>query len=349
MKKDSLMHQLFLLLIVSGGVYLGFIYLLPLFFPFLLAYFFMRMLWPVINYLYKNCGWPRPLASYSVLFAFFSLISLTVIFLFEQILGQLRLFFANFPFYHQLVTSILNRQTTYMCKCIDHYLRLENGTCIIFLSNRLKEWQQQGFDMLTSHAGKTIAQCLASSFHFIVSVLILVISMFILVKEMAPINEKYRNSRYFPTIHAILISLKKSGLTYLRTELLILVVNAAVCSLGLFLIHNSYFFILGIGIAIFDAFPVMGSGFIFLPWCIFSFFNQDYYYAAILVTTYLATLFIREFLEAKLLGKGMGISPFFMIAAIFIGIELFGVAGIFLGPFAIVLIRAILSELRQLH
>ncbi len=32
-----------------------------------------------------------------------------------------------------------------------------------------------------------------------------------------------------------------------------------------------------------------------------------------------------------------------MIAAIFIGIELFGVTGIFLGPLAIVLIQAILA------
>ena len=97
------------------------------------------------------------------------------------------------------------------------------------------------------------------------------------------------------------------------------------------------------GISIFDAFPVLGSGFIFLPWAIYAFLNQEYYTAAILITTYLITLFVREFLEAKLLGKGLGLSPFFMLAAIFIGIQIFGVTGIFLGPLAIVLVRAILS------
>lgn len=96
-------------------------------------------------------------------------------------------------------------------------------------------------------------------------------------------------------------------------------------------------------IAVFDAFPVLGSGLIFLPWGIYQFLEQDYYVAAVLVTTYLLTLFIREYLEARLLGQGMGLNPFFMLAAIFVGVKLFGVTGIFLGPLAIVLIQVILS------
>lgn len=347
MKKKSLMQQLLFLTFICATVYLGFLYLLPLVFPFLLAYILMRMLWPLMNYIHNTWKWPRFLSDYGVVFTFFATIILAVIFLFWQIMSQLRLLFTNFPVYHQLLTSALCRQTQYVCNCIDYYLRLDAGTSHLFLDNQIERLEQQGIDLISDHAGKTIINCLASSFHFFAIILIIIISMIILVKEMKPLNEKYRKSRFYAPLHAILLSLKKSGLTYLKTELIILFINAVACSLGLFLIHNPYFFILGIGIAIFDAFPILGSGLIFLPWCLFEFCNHNYYFAAILITTYLVTLFVREFLEAKMLGDGMGMSPFFMLAAIFIGIELFGVTGIFLGPFAVVLVRAILTECRQ--
>lgn len=347
MKKDSLMYQFFLLFIICGGIYLSFQYLLPLAFPFLLAYILMRMLWPIMNYLHRQCNWPLFLANYSVLFAFLMSVSLAVIFLFQQIVGQLRLFFTNFPIYHQLVTTTLNRQTESVCNYLDYYLHLDGGTSRLFLNQQIHVLEQQGMDLVSNHAGETVIQCLMSSFHFFATILIIIISMMILAKEMIPLNEAYRKNRYYSSIHSVLLSLKKSGLTYLRTESFILIINAIVCSLGLFLIHNPYFFILGIAIAIFDAFPVLGSGFIFLPWCLWQFFDGNYYYAAILITTYLITVFAREFLEAKLFGNGMGVNPFLTIASIFIGIELFGIAGILLGPLFIVLVRAILSECRQ--
>lgn len=346
-KRETLIHQLFLLVIICGGVYLGFLYLLPLVFPFLLAYFLMRILWPVMTYLHKTCNWPFYLANYSVLFAFLSLVLLTIIYLFGKIMSQLRLFFTNFPVYQQLFTNTLCRQTNYLCNCIDYYLHLDNGTSQHFFDQQIQTLEQRGMDFISNRAGETIIQGLISSFHIFSTILIVIISMIILAKEMLPLNEAYRQSRYYSSIHSILVCLKTSGMTYLRTESLILVINAVLCSLGLFLIRNPYFFILGIAISVFDAFPILGSGFIFLPWCVFEFINGNYYYAAILITTYLATLFIREYLEAKMLGNGMGMNPFFTIASIFIGIDLFGIAGIFLGPFAIVLIRTLLAECQK--
>lgn len=347
MKKDSLLYQILLLSLLCASVYLGFRFLLPLVFPFLLAYILMRMLFPIMNYLHRTCNWPRPVAHYGVLFAFFSVVSFAVIFLIGRIIAQLRLFITNFPVYYQLIAGTLMKQTTHICQCIDYYLRLESGTSLLFLNDQMQQLEEKGVSLLSGHAGKTILQGLLSSFHILAIILIVAISMIILVKEMKPINEAYRKSRYYQPVHSVLLQLKKSGLTYLRTELLILFANAAVCSFGLFLIHNPYFFIIGMGIAVFDAFPVLGSGFILLPWCLFALIRHHYYDAAILITTYLATLFIREYAEAKLLGKGMGISPFFTIAAIFTGLELFGVAGIFLGPFAIVLLRALWAECKK--
>lgn len=68
-----------------------------------------------------------------------------------------------------------------------------------------------------------------------------------------------------------------------------------------------------------------------LPWGFFLFLSKEYLNASILFTAYIITLLIREILEARLLGDGMHLNAFVMLAAIFIGIELFGIGGILLG------------------
>lgn len=343
MDKTSLLYQFLRLLLITIGVYLSFRYLLSLVFPFLLAYILIRMLYPTMNFLHSKWKLPRFLSHYGTLLAFFTAVTGILLFIIWKLMAQLRLFFSNFPVYRQLLSSALCEQAEHICHCIDYYLNLDNGTVFSFCEKQLRSFEDSGTELLTTQAGKTLLNCISGSVHIFTTLVILIISMLLLVKEIEPLHKSYRNSPYFLPIHSILFRLKEGGLTYLKTEFLILIINWVICSLGLFLIHNPYFFLLGMGIAIFDAFPVLGSGLIFVPWSIYKFFHQDYYSAAILITAYLGTLFVREFLEAKLLGKGLGINPFLMIAAIFIGIELFGVSGILLGPLAIILIRAVLS------
>jgi predicted PurR-regulated permease PerM len=45
------------------------------------------------------------------------------------------------------------------------------------------------------------------------------------------------------------------------------------------------------------------------------------------------------------MGNNMGLLPFFMMAALYVGVCLFGVWGIFLGPFGVILIRAVYQEI----
>lgn len=343
MNKSSLHYQFLRLLLVTTGVYLSFRYLLPLFLPFLLAYILIRMLYPIMTFLHNRLKLPRFLSHYGTLLCFFTAISGLVITILWKLTNQLRLFFVNFPVYRQILGNTLCRQTERICHCLDYYLNLDNGTVLTFCEKQLQQFENNGTKLLTTQAGKTLLECFSVSVRFLAMLAILVISMLILVKEIEPLHNSYRNSSFFVPVHYVLVRLKEGGLTYLKAEGIILVANWGICSLGLFFIHNPYFFLLGMGIAIFDAFPVLGSGLILVPWGIYHFFNANYYAAAILITTYLITLFLREILEAKLIGKGLGLNPFLMITAIFIGIELFGVSGILLGPLAIVLIQAILS------
>lgn len=123
--------------------------------------------------------------------------------------------------------------------------------------------------------------------------------------------------------------------------MLLIVLISGTCSLGLFLTDNPYALLFGVVIGIFDAFPVLGSGLILVPWAAFHFFAGNAFAGAVLLTTYGICQFVREYLEPKLLGGKMGLRPVHSLMAVYLGYELFGFSGLLLGPFGLVLIKSI--------
>ena len=56
---------------------------------------------------------------------------------------------------------------------------------------------------------------------------------------------------------------------------------------------------------------------------------------------------VREYLEPKLMGKGLGTHPLGMLAAVYVGLVLFGVAGVITGPLAFILIRELVTFINR--
>ena len=133
----------------------------------------------------------------------------------------------------------------------------------------------------------------------------------------------------------------------MKSQSIILFIIAVVITVGLLLMHNEYAVILGIGIAIFDAFPVVGSGVILVPWALIKLFNGDYYSAAILITVFAIAAFLREVLEPKLFGKELGLKPIYILIAVYVGAELLGLAGVILGPIGLTILKAANEQIKE--
>lgn len=332
------------LILVSLGVYLSFRFLLPLTLPFLCAYLVIYLLTPFMDYVRSKNKLPYALTDYGiVVIALAALLSLFGL-LFWKVAGQLRLLFSNFPVYRQLLSKLCYSRYHSFCKCMDKYFGFDMGTTTDFLKNQFDALGEKYHLMLSERAGKTLLNCLSSSIQCLAFFGFFLVALFILVKELRPLRESVRKSKHYPSFHLIYKRMKKSGFTYLKTECMILCLNWILCSFGIFLVHNPYFFLIGMVIAILDALPILGSGLFLIPWSIFSLLQGEYAAAAILFATFLVTLFVREILEAKLLGKGMGINPFIMLLSIYVGMQLFGAAGIILGPLGSVLIQTFTTE-----
>ena len=64
----------------------------------------------------------------------------------------------------------------------------------------------------------------------------------------------------------------------------------------------------------------------------------------VLLGLYFACYLIREFLEAKMMGDQVGLSPLETLISIYVGLQLFGVLGLFLGPVGLLLIEDLVEH-----
>ena len=87
-----------------------------------------------------------------------------------------------------------------------------------------------------------------------------------------------------------------------------------------------------LGVALVDAFPVLGTGTVLLPWSLLWFIRRDAARALGLLGLYITITLTRSALEPKLLGRHLGLDPLATLMALYIGYRLWGIGGMILSP-----------------
>ncbi len=111
-----------------------------------------------------------------------------------------------------------------------------------------------------------------------------------------------------------------SGLTYL--EILI----------GLIILRVKYAFLIALLIAVVDILPVLGAGTVLIPWAVLTAVFGNIPLSIGIAVLYITVILLRNFLEPKVIGTQIGINPLFTLLAMFVGLRLFGVVGLFSFP-----------------
>ena len=126
---------------------------------------------------------------------------------------------------------------------------------------------------------------------------------------------------------------------YLKTQGIIMFLTTLICMAGFWVIQNPYYIILGAGIGILDALPVFGTGTVLVPWAVICFFRRQWGKGLLLLALYLVCYILREILEAKLMGNQVGLSALETLVSMYVGLELFGIYGLLLGPVGLLLVE----------
>lgn len=121
-------------------------------------------------------------------------------------------------------------------------------------------------------------------------------------------------------------------------------VSFVILFLGLVILQIPYALLWAAGICLVDAFPVLGTGTVLLPWSLICFLQGDTPRAIGLASTYVAVTITRSMLEPKFLSSHLGLDPLVTLIALYAGFRLWGIGGMILAPMLTVIAIRLASE-----
>lgn len=136
----------------------------------------------------------------------------------------------------------------------------------------------------------------------------------------------------------------------IRSYLIIIVITFAEISLGLNFLKligiytGGYILAISIITAVLDILPVLGTGTVFIPWSIYSLITGKIGLGICLIAIYAIISVVRQIMEPRLVAMNLGLPPVLTLMGMYLGLQLFGVLGIFLVPLTFVLVKILNSE-----
>lgn len=119
---------------------------------------------------------------------------------------------------------------------------------------------------------------------------------------------------------------------FARSYILVFIMTAAELSLGLLILGIPYPALLGLIIALVDILPVLGTGLVLLPWGLICLIVGNIKLGVGIFILYIIITLIRNVVEPKLVGNQIGLHPLATLISMFVGLQLFGLIGLFAFP-----------------
>ena len=181
----------------------------------------------------------------------------------------------------------------------------------------------------------------------LLSVLITVIASFYFALDFATINRSIYAvlppsvKRKLP---AIKLRTRSLAARYLKAYSILMALTFTELYAGLTVIGTDYAFLLALGISFLDVLPILGVGTVLIPWALISFIGYDFGRGVGLIVLWAAVTVIRQLTEPRIVGGTIGLHPAVTLIGMYVGFRLFGIAGMFFAPAAIIASRAYLEN-----
>lgn len=142
--------------------------------------------------------------------------------------------------------------------------------------------------------------------------------------------------------------IKNSVLKILIGYLILALITFVELFLGLVILGVKNALVVSISIALVDFLPVLGAGSVLIPWGIIGVVSGDTFGGVGIIILYLVITLIRNIIEPRVIGAKVGINPLFMLLALFLGLKLFGFAGIIILPVTLItVVKYYKSEMEE--
>lgn len=310
------------------GVLAGYRYLLPVLLPFIAAWILAGWLYPAAAAIEKKTKIRKSVTGAALLTLLFLSAGFFLYLGSRELFRQLRAAAQRLPALEDMAVMLLDGCS----KAVESAVGISAPQVRLFLLSRTEELGRQVLSLLGSRTFAAASSFLGGFVFFLSGVIVAFLSALLILGDMERIRKKIREYSWLAGLRRVLFRLQKTTVTYLKAQGVIMMAVAAVCSAGFWLMKNPYFLIFGILLGVLDTLPLVGTGTFLYPAALFFVIRGNYPAAVICVLLDVVTSLLREFLEPRLLGEKLGVSPILILASVYLGIFLYGVWGVLLGP-----------------
>jgi sporulation integral membrane protein YtvI len=141
-------------------------------------------------------------------------------------------------------------------------------------------------------------------------------------------------------VEQIMANLRRSVFGFLRAQILLSMVTYVLSFFGLLILGTGYPLAVALLIVAVDILPILGTGAVLVPWATYGFAIGDTYTAVGLLLLFLVITAVRRIVEPKVLGDAVGIGALSALVSLYVGYELVGLVGVFLGPIVVIVFTA---------
>lgn len=319
-------------LLIAGGLIWGLKLIFPLIAPFLIGIIFACLIEPFVKNLERSFNLNRSVAIIVTLIilviailAFLILTISLIYFEVQRCLPQAQLITDSF-------SGVIERVTIWFQQFLPG---IKNG--LLKLNT---------FNNSVDHLLKTLLVNLVSFVsqlpQILISILIGAITAFFYSRDQQLIKEQFL--RIIPcSLHQIIARINEEIIEnvakFVRVEITLVLLTSCFTWITFRLLGIDSAATYGFLAGVFDIIPIMGPGMIFIPAAIVSFLIQKYSVAFVIIGSYFVLIFIRQVVQLRIVGDCFNFHPLLTLLVFYIGLKLFGIIGIILGPIMLIVLR----------
>ena len=315
-------------------IFLAVQYLLPLILPFLLGAALAVAAEPMVRFFCEKVHLSRGISAVLGVAMSFALLGLTVLILLGLVFRQLQVLTGILPNIEETVRSGMRTLSGWLLQLAGQ----APGSIRESLTKNVEHFFSNGSALLEKVTGYVLQ--LASGIlsrlpNGALAFVTGLISSFMISAKLPKIRK--RLSQRFPAEKIqpwmdTLKSMKTVLLGWLKAQIKLSGVTFGILTLSFYLLGIPYGLLWAFLVALVDAFPILGTGAVLVPWSLVSFLQEDTLRAFGLLGTYAVVTVTRTVLEPRLVGRQLGLDPLVTLVCFYAGFRLWGILGMILAP-----------------
>ncbi len=313
------------------------VYILPISIPLIIALLTAIFLEPLVTFIQKQLKWPRKTSVIAVFTFFVVTVSGFLYWIVTQLIGRIILYSKMVPEYTNTLSEMWSEVQSFFLRSTKEMPVEVVSSFETELANFLegiRDW------VLTIVNYDTVTNLLTGIPSFLVSFIVFLIALFLFMLELMNLKEllfKRLKDSTAEKVHFMAARLNHVIFGFLKAQFLVSVIIFIVTLIGLFIIIPEYALPMSLFIWVIDFIPILGSIIVLAPWAIYQLIIGNTVLGTQLAVLALILLVIRRTVEPKVMGTQIGLSPLATLIAMYIGLQLFGILGFFIGPLLVIL------------